>query len=304
MIGVATAALFLLAAPLHAARYDPAADRAALRQAATSCHATIVDASGLALETEKVPAIVKGLDEGLRLAQAAAAAARALDAAAHARAKEMTAGTDSLDARLNKLTDPLATERRRADKGAAELSEFKNRIEKLPEEERKKFAPRVAKAAAALTSGSEALRPAEAALRGMSQRALEMKAALRQLDKPLDEVSAASSATIAGADGLTGPAAQVKERLAALNEPPLEASRARAQEKIGLLRGASLLLFQAADRACNRADDIRRVSAAYDDAAIAFEKAEPVASPAEAMPLLDAAEKALTQIRELLKHSL
>lgn len=128
-----------------------------------------------------------------------------------------------------------------------------------------------------------------------------MKAALRQSRRPLAEVIAASSATVTLAGELPAPASEFKSLLAELGKEPREVSRARVQQKIEPARGASLLLFQTADRACNRADDLRRASSAYDAAANVFEKALPAATPAPAAPFLDAAQKALAQLRELLK---
>lgn len=81
------AAVLLVPVSAFAARYDPAAGRAALRAAATACHATMVDATGLPLEPEKVAAITKGVDESLRLAKVAADAVAALDAAAVRRSR-------------------------------------------------------------------------------------------------------------------------------------------------------------------------------------------------------------------------
>lgn len=291
----------LLALNASAATYDPSADRAALRQAATGCHAAIVDATGLPLEPEKVPSIVKGLDEGLRLGRAAADTAGGLDAAARTRAKDMKAATDSLDRRLKESSAPVAAERRRIDAGIAGLKEFKTKIEKLPDEDQKKFAPRVAKADASLKSAAEALGPAEAAVLVMGQRVLEMKAALRQGGKALEEVSSASTGTVLAAGELADPVAELKRRLSDVGKPPVETSRARVQEVIEPARGASLRLFQAADRACNRADDFRRASSAHADASEAFEKSLSSANPAPAKPFLEEADKMLTLIRELLE---
>lgn len=300
---ISLAALLLAPTLAAAAKYDPGSDRAALRSAATSCHTSMVDATGLPLEMDKVPAITKGVDESLRLAKVAADTAAALDAAAIKRCAEMAAGAATLDRRIKDAEGPVAAARKRANAFAAELAEDKKKIKELPEPEREKYPPRVAKADAALASAEEALRPAEDAVAALGQRALEMKDALRRSRAPLAEISAASTATVVNADNLPAPAAEFKNRLADLGKEPREQSRARAQQKIAPARDASLLIFQAADRACNRADDLRRASSAYDDAASAFEKALPVATPTPASPFLDAAQKALTQLSELLKTS-
>ena len=291
----------LLAPSLAAARYDPSTDRATLRQTATACHATIVDATGLPLEKEKVPDIIKGLDEGLRLSRLASDTASSLDAAAKARAKEMSAVTDGLDRRLKGLTEPVAAQRKRYEDDASELSDYKQKIEKLPEEDREKYKPRVAKAEESLKAANEALGRPEGASLTLGQRALEMKRARKQGLKALDEVSAASTDTVNAAGGLPAPAAAVKEKLAVLDQPPVETARARAREKIELARAASLALFQAADRACNRADDLRRWSSDFADASEAFEATWPATNPSSAKGFLDEAETTLTLIRELLK---
>lgn len=291
----------LLAPSLAAARYDPSPDRAVLRQTATACHATIVDATGLPLEKEKVPDIVKGLDEGLRLSRVASDTAASLDAAARARAKEMSAATDKLDRRLKDFSEPVAAQRKRREDDASELSDDKRKIEKLPEEEREKYKPRVAKAEESLKAADEALGRPEVAVLTLGQRALEMKGARKQGLKALEEVSAASTDTINAAAVLPAPVAAVKEKLAVVGQPPVEEARTRAREKIEVARGASLAMFQAADRACNRADDLHRWSSAFDDASEAFEKTWPATNPSSAKGLLDEAETTLTAIRELLK---
>lgn len=301
---LAPLALLLVPALALAARYDPGADRAALRQAATVCHATIVDATGLPLETEKVPTIIKGLDEGLRLAASAAEYAAALDTAARARSTEMATGTDSLERRIKDPAEAVAKERKRTDRDAAELAEFKKKIDKLSDEDQKKYLPRVAKAERALAAAEEALHPAEGAVAAMKQRSLETRAAVRLGQKSLAEVSAADTDTVRFAAKLPEPVAQFKERLATLDVIPRETSRTRAQQKIGPTRDASLVLFQAADRACNRADDFRHASTSYDDAANAFETALPAADPSVTKPFLVDAEKMLDLIRELLKKSI
>ena len=284
---------------LNASAYDPYTDRAALRGSASASMTAIVDATGLALTTEKVPAITAGIDEGLRLSRLAADAARSLEADARARAAELEAGAASLDRKVKELAEPVAIERRRADKLAAELADLERRIEARPAEERDKLRPLAAKARDALGSAGEALRPAEEALMALGSAAAGMKEARRDSLRPLLELSAGTSGTLLRADELPRAAADTKDRLAGLDDA---ASRTRAVEKIEILRDVARRLFEAADRACNRADDYRRRSASYDEESAVFEKAKPAASAAEAKSSLDRARKTLAQIQERLKN--
>ena len=298
------AAALLAPAPALAARYDPDADRAALRQAATLSHSTVVDATGRALEPEQVPAITAGLDEGLRLAQAASAAARSLDAAAQKRAAEMEAGVKaSSELKIKELSEPIAAERLRRERLSAEHEELKTKVEGLPDEDKKKLLPLLAKAANALGSAADALRPLESSVKIMSEQALEMKEARQDALGPFSEVASGASGVIARAEDLPAPLAEAKARLGALGQEPRNVARNRAWEKLELLRGITSGLFQAADRACNRADDFRRRSASYEKAFSVFEDARRGASsgPAGAKALLDEAHKTLALVRERLK---
>lgn len=289
----------LLAASAAAATYDPGMDRAALRGNASACMSSIVDATGLALTAEKVPAITAGIDEGLRLSRLAADAARSLEAAARERAAELEAAAGALDRKVKELAEPVAAERRRAVQLAFELPPLERRIEALPPEERDKLRPLAAKAADALRSADEALRPAEEAVKALGAAAAAMKDARRDGLKPLLELSAGTSGTILRADELPRAAAETKDRLGSLADA---AARARAVEKIEILRDVARRLFEAADWACNRADDYRRRSASYEDASAAFEKTKPAASAAGAKLALDRAHRTLAQIRERLKN--
>lgn len=300
-----SAAVLLAASFASAARYDPDFDRAALRQAATLSHSTTVDATGLALEPEKAPAIAAGLDEGLRQAGLAAGSARSLDAAARRRGAELEAGVkdSALDLRLKELREPAAAELERKRRLASALSELKERVGKLPEEERKKIQPLLAKAEAALRSADAAAAPLEGALAIMADRGRELRSLRRDSLLPLVEISSAAANVILHAEELPAAVAQAKALLDALGQEPRAAARTRAWEKLDLLRGATRLLFQDADRACNRAYDLRRLSSDFEDASEAFEAARKAAAPApEAVKaFLNQAEKALREARESLK---
>lgn len=297
------AAVFLAPASALAARYDPDPDRAALRQAATVSHATVVEATGRALEPEKVPAIEAGLDEGLRLARLASDAARSLDAAARQRAAEMAAGVKAADPRIKELSEPIAGERLRWERLSNEHADLKKKVDDLPDEEKKKLQPLLDKAAGALRSAADALLPLESSIKIMGEQALAMKEDRQEALGPLVEISSAAAAAIGRAGDLPAPMAEAKSRLSALSQEPRNIARNRAWEKLEALRDITRGLFQAADSACNRADDFRRLSASYERAYGAFEKARQAASssPSGAKSLLDEAHKALAQVRERLK---
>lgn len=299
------AAILLAPACARAARYDPDFDRAALRQAATLSHSTTVDASGLALEPEKATAIAAGLDEGLRQAGLAAGAARSLDAAARRRGTEIeSAAKDSaLDRRLKELREPAAAELERKRRLASALNELKERVGKLPEEERKKIEPLLDKAEAALRSADAAAAPLEGALDVMAQRGRELRSLRRDSLLPLVEISSAAANVIRSAEELPAAVAQAKALLDALGQEPRAAARTRAWERLDLLRGATRLLFQDADRACNRAYDLRRLSSDFEDASEAFEAARKAAAPVPdaVKAFLNQAEKALREARDRLK---
>ncbi len=299
---------FLLLAVLvpaaRAANYDPEPDRAALRHAAASCHSTVVDATGLPLLPEKAAAIGAGLDEGLRLARLAAVIARSLDDAAKARAAAMEAGTKdaALDGKIKELAAPVAEQSARLKKLASEQAELEAKVDALPEEERKKLKPLAAKSAGLLARAGSALAPLDDALKAMAAAAPEMKDQKKRALGPLAELTAAAAGVVRAADEYAGPLDEAKARLGNLAQEPREAARARAWEKLALLRDAVVSLFQFADRACNRADDFRRRSEAYGDAAGAFEKARAaaVSGPGAAKDLLDAAHASQARLREKL----
>lgn len=300
------AALLLSPAPALAARYDPSFDRAALRQAATLANSSVVDATGLALEPEKVPAITAGLDEGLRQARLAAEAARSLDAAARLRGAALESGSKDavLSRRIKELADPLAAERARLTRLSSEQAALTEKVDALPEEAKKKLRPILSKAGAGLRSAGDALRPLESAISVMGERALEMKELQRDSRGPLLEISSAAAGTILRAEDLPPALAEAKARLALLGQEPLAAARGRAWEKLDVLRGVTRMLFQDADRACNRTDEFRRLSSDYDRAAEGFEKARgtAVSGPAGVAASLDEAQRHQKDVRDRLKE--
>lgn len=303
--GAASLVIIFLAPHIaSASRYDPDSDRAALRQAASLSHSTIVDATGLALVPEKVPAITAGLDEGLRQAQLAADSARSLDAAAQKRGAEMTAGADpsTLDRKLKELLEPLAAERLRWERLNAEQEDLKDKVDRLPDEEKKKLLPLLSKASRALSAAADALRPLEESAKIAAEQTLEMKAARQESLGPLIEISSTTSGVIRQADDMPETLSEAKSRLGVLGQEPRNVARSRAWEKLALLRDITRQLFEAADRACNRADSFRRRSADFEKSSAEFEARLAAGSGlAGAKSLLDEAHKALTSVRERLK---
>jgi len=293
---------FVLFSPAaHAARYDPNADRAALRQAATSCRDLVVESTGRPLTPEQTSLISAGLDEARRLSMLAADAALALDAAVKVRGTAMEAGSkdSALDGKIKELSAPVAVERVRREKLSDAQEELKKRVDALPEEERKKLKPLLAKAAIFLDKAGDALLSLESALKAMSSAAPEMKEIRRDSLGPLAETVAAVKEVNLAAEEYALPLAEAQARIAALGQEPREAARARAWEKIVLLRDAAVRLFQSGDRACNRADEFRRRSDEYETAAQAFEKARAAAAPgpSSAKEFLDQAHAAQSRLR-------
>lgn len=286
-----------------AARYDPGAGRAALRRDASQAHAAIVNATGLALEAGKAPAISAGLDEGLRLARLASATAAALEAAARSRAEEMETGMKESARAAKELAEPLAEQRRRWKRLSGEHAELAKKADKLPDADKKEAQALLDKAAGALSSAENALRPLEESVRDISEQARAMKSARNDSLAPLMEISSAAAGVNRHAEELPEPSAAVKALLGALGPEPDNAAKALIWEKFKLLRDAARLLFEAADRVCNRADDFRRVSAAYERPYDAFEDArrEAGSGTAGARAHLDRAHKALTAADERIK---
>ncbi len=289
----------------RAARYDPDADRAVLRQTATSAHTAVVEATGLSLELGKVPAISAGLDEGLRQARLSSEAAHSLDAAARRRAAEMEVGVkaDLRAGKINELSEPITAERQRWERLSSELKDIKSKVDDLPKEIKNKIMPLVAAAVEALQSADESLRPLEQAVKALKGNAFEMKGVRREALVPLGEVASSAADIIAHASDFPAQMVEAKTRLGALDQTRNNAVINRIWETFNLLRDATRLIFQAADRACNRAADFHRLSATYEKFSDAFEKALEAtdSGPATAKLLLNKAQEALTQARERLK---
>jgi len=301
MIRFLFSSVLLLAPSLaSAARYDPDADRAALRQSATLCYSTIVDASGLALEPEKARTIAAGLDEGLRLAGAAAVAARSLGAAAKRRGEEIETSAKTIERALKETSDPIAAERLRARRLASVQAELKRKLEDLPKPDQKEARPLFEKASGALQAADDALRPLEDHVKLMGEEAVELASSRSASKWLLVEISSVADAAIIRAEELPAPVSEAKERLGALGQEPRAAARTRAWEKLDLLRGISSRLLDAGDRACNRADEFRRLSAGFEKSFGVFETSRLAAAARQggAKTLMNDAQAAQDKARE------
>lgn len=294
-------AAVLLASLAPASRYDPDADRAALRQSAEACRASVTDAAALPLDPDNAAAIAARLDEGLRLSRLASAAAASLGAAARERSAGLDAGVKAaLDDALKAPAEPVEAERRRHAKLSAELAELREKVEKLPKPEREKLEPLLDKAARALRAAASALEPLDAALAAMAGSAGTIKEARRRSLGPAVEVSSAAASVVLRAEELPAALAEAKERLGALAQEPRAAARSRAWEKLERARDLAGFLFRSADSACNRADEFRRDAAPFDAAFEAFTKARAAAAagPGEARARLDEARELLARVGE------
>lgn len=293
------ALLLLLAASATAFEAEP--HRAALRRHAQECYNAVSDASGLALEPGKASLIAAGLDLGRAAAAFAKESALQLDAGARARASQLDSGAGpGLDAALQDAAKPVEAARKRWKALSAELAEREKSAEKLPAEEKKKASQALAKASAALRAADEALKPGEGALKGMSLEAEAMREARRQAQRPRVELSSSALAAAGRADALAASVAEAKPALSGLGAEPAAESRRKAGVKLDAAREVARQLFEAADRAVNRADELRSRSHSFDRAAAAFAEARAAAAspPAKAKPYLDEADAALAPGRK------
>ena len=288
------AAVLLVPTIALASRYDPDADRAALRQAATLSYSMIVDSTGLALEPAKVPAISAGLDEGRRLANLAAATAGSLVTAAKARSAEIESVAKGLDRAIREASEPVAAERLRLKRLASGHADLMKKFDALADTDKKAAKPLLEKASGALRAGDEGLRPLEGSVKIMGERALEMESARSGVKWLLVEISSVTDATIRRAEDLPAPMAEAKVRLSALPD------RTRVWDTLDLLRGIASRLLDAADRACNRADEFRRLSADFDKASGVFATARSAAAAglAGSKSLINDAQGAQDRARE------
>lgn len=293
------AALFLIAPTLAlAAKYDPDHDRAVLRQNATDAYQSAARAAGLPLAPESIPGIKSSLDDALASARLASEAAKTLETGASRRAGEIDAALKALPApapeppraRWKTLTDDRAGLQKRvnalpgSDPDKAELNDALDR------------------AGASLSAADSAITKAEAAAKAAADAASAMKDAARRALGPGGERAEADGEVVRLTEALPPPVAEAKAAADLLGQEPQSVNRTRAGDKLTVPRELTRRLLSAADRACNRADDYRILSAAFDRAQAdgTEARAAGAAAAAGAKEALDEAQRLQDRVRERL----
>lgn len=315
---LALAALVALTAPALAAKYDPDADRQALRAAATACYDATMRATGLSLEPEKIADIKNGLDEAARQGQSAEDAAKSLETAAALRADDMTLALKGRsgpapDAVAKTFGDAAAAQRARWKTLTDQRLALKSQVDALPERTRDDKPNRLKRELkeqleAAASDEAEAdgmLRDAEAAAATMTDGAAKMKEAQKRSLDPGADRARNSAEVIRLADAFPGQVNEAKGRVDRLGTEPRAENKTRAWEKLDPLRDRSRELWAAADRACNRADEYHARSNDFDRAETAFTTARKGSDglPGSARTLLDRAEGRQNEVRADLEES-
>lgn len=303
--------------PAAAAKYDPDADRAALRGAANACYDETVRATGLALTPEKAGEIKTGLDEAVRQSKSAQEAAKTLEAEGQKRAAEMAAiaagrGGPTPEPEAKDFAAAAAVQRSRWSQRAAEQAELRGRVDALPDKKddgkpdpvKRELKELLGSAGGALDDADAALKRAEAAAPMMTDGAARLKAALKASAGPADERARYDAQVIAGAEDFPPAVGEAKSRVDMLGEEPREKSRARAWQKLEPLRDRARDILAAADRACNRADDFHGRSSDFDRGWADFDAARKsgAGAPAAAAAALDRAEKTQAGVKARLDH--
>ncbi|MBI3565529.1 MAG: hypothetical protein HY079_10070 [Elusimicrobia bacterium] len=318
MVRPLLAAALLVATPVSAAKYDPDADRAALRGAANACYDETVHATGLALTPEKAAEIKTGLEEAVRRSRSASDAAKTLETEGGKRSAEMTAvaggrGGPAPEAEAKDFAAAAAAQRARWTKAAAEQDGLKRRVDALPDKkddgkpdlEKRELKERLGSAAGALDDADAALKRAEASAPAMADGAARLKTALKSSSGPAAERAAYDAQVVSGADAFPPAVGEAKTRVDMLGEEPREKSRARAWEKLDPLRDRARDILAAADRACNRADDFHNRSKDFDRAWSDFDagRKSGAGAPAAAAAALDRAAQAQAAVKDRLDRS-
>jgi hypothetical protein len=309
--------LLLVPTLAFAQKYDPDADRTALRNAATASYDETVRAAGLPLEPEKAAQIKAGLDEGVRQARLAEEAAKSIETAALKRADEMAAivagrGGPAPETAAKDYGAAGWTQRQRWTKATDDQTDLKKRVDALPDKKddgstnsaKKEIKDLLARAAAALGDADNALKIAEPAATTMADGAARMKSAQMASLGPADERAGFDSKVVDGAEALPAPVTEAKGRVDMLGQEPREQNKALAWQKLDPLRDRTREIFGAADRACNRADDFHNRSRDFDRAFADFDGAKKAGdgAPAAAAAALDKAEKAQADAHDRLDH--
>lgn len=309
--------LLLGAIDASAAKYDPDADRAALRAAASASYDETVRAAGLPLVPEKAAAIKAGLGEGVRQARIAENEAKTIETEALRRADEMDAvlggrGGPAPEAAARDFAAAAAALRERCTKDSGAQADLKKRVDAVPDKkedgsadpDKKVLKDLLGRAASALSDADAALKTAESAGAAMTDGAARMKSARKASRGPAAERARAAAQVVDGAEGLPEPVSGAEYAVDRLGQEPRQESKARAWAALDPLRDRTRDLLAAADRACNRADEFRARSDDFERgrADFAAAKASGAAAPAAAASSLDQAEKAQAEVQDRLDH--
>lgn len=289
------AAVLLALAPVRAAaaRYDPDQDRAALRRAATASYEAAVRAAGLPLEPARTADIKASLDESVSQASVSSGAARSLEAGAAGRGAEMDSalkGPPAPDAAAKDASAAAATARARWKTLSSDHDALQKRVDALPDKEKAELANPMRRATSLLSDADRQLSLAETAAASAADAASAMALARGKSRGPDGERAAADAEVARLAGELPPPVAEAKDAVDRIGQEPQNVNRTRAGQKLAVPRDLARALFAAADRACNRADEFRAVSDAFDRASAAARSARSDGSSAQ-----DAAKSALDE---------
>ena len=303
--------LLLAAAPAFAGKYDPDQDRAALRQAASASYDAATRAAGVPLVPERAAEIKADLDESLVQSGLASNAAKNLETAAGKRAGEMAGelkghGAPAPSSDAKDLNDAAATQRARWKSLSKDHDDLSAKVSALPDTNKDKpeLKTLLAHSADSLTAADAALGKAEAAATAANAAVEQMELAEKRARNSAAELTPQDADVVRLADALPPPVSEAKDATGLLGQEPQGPNRTRAGQKISVPHDLTSQLYSAADRACNRADDYRSRSAAFDRALAAFASAKSSAAPAlaAAKPALDDADKTQAGVRDRLDH--
>jgi hypothetical protein len=302
------ALLLLAAAPAFASHYDPDQDRAALRTAAGASYDAATRAAGTPLLPERAADIKSSLDESAAQANLASNTAKNLETAAVKRAGQMAGelkgrGAPAPASDAKDLNDAAAAQRARWKTLSKDHDELQSRVAALPDTNTDKAGLNAAlgRSDASLTAANAALGRAEAAAAAAGAAVEQMEVAEHRARNSAAERSAADAEVSQFADALPPPVSEAKNATDLLGQEPQGVNRTRAGQKLAAARDLTGQLFSAADRACNRADDYRSRSAAFDRAQAAFASAKTAGAAAtEAKTALDQADSTQSGVRDRL----
>lgn len=300
--------LLLLAAPASAAtwsRYDPDADRFAFKGAGNACYTAANAAYMLPLSADKAADIRADLDEAVRQAAVAADAARRLDGGAQGRVADMKG---ALKDAAGDVPAAPGDARARWKTLSGERADLSRRVDAMPDKnpdgspsDKPRLQDELSRAESALKSADGDLTAVEGAAKDGAAAAAAMKASLAKAvgDFPYGELLAADSEGLDAAGRLPGTADEAKALVGQIDVEPKNQGRQRASDKLDQAREQARRLFNAGDRASNRADFFSGRCAEFDRAYVALKAAVKTAGdrPYAVKSALDGAERLLTDVR-------